>query len=164
MDESSRKIPDEAIAEIRLACYQFADLYFHFCKVIVQEFGVEKGKDIIAKAVGNRAVERAQAMRQIAVSKGLPLTVDSWRMVSDVPRDGWVKSLGKFHCPYGEAWLARYAENPWFALFAEMYCNVNDPLITETFTGDMSQHITKNVLAGDDTCDREYFPMEKSSY
>jgi len=73
-----------------------------------------------------------------------------------------VQSLGKHHCPYGEAWLARFEENPWFAEFAEMYCNVNDPLVTEHFTGDMTQHITKNVLSGDETCDRVYFPLKST--
>lgn len=150
----------KAASEVRKACTHFADLYFHFSKVLVEEFGQEKAEELIEKVIRNRAVERASKLREEAVANGLPLTMETWSKVTDIPFLGWDKSLGKLHCPYGEGWLNRYEENPWFPEIAKLYCNTNDPAVTETFTGNLSQRIIKNVLCGDDTCARVFFPIQ----
>lgn len=148
-----------AVQEVRKACIHFADLYFHFTRVLVEEFGEEEAERLIKKAIGNRATERGLSLRKEAGKRGLPLTLDTWSKVTDIPFLGWDKSLGRLHCPYAEGWLGRYADNPWFARFAALYCDINDTLVMETFTGNLSQKITKNVLWGDDTCEREFFPL-----
>lgn len=159
--DHSEQVSAKAIAEIRLASIHFADLYFHFCKVIVEEFGVERGRDLVSRAVATRAVERAEKLREIALQQNLPLTVETWQKICDIPRSGWIKALGKDHCPYGMVWVARFAEHPWFAEFAELYCDVNDRLVTEVFTGDTTQKITRSVLRGDNTCDRIFYPLSQ---
>jgi len=162
MSKDTKKIDfDAAVCEVRKACIQFADLYFHFSKVLVEEFGQEKAEKLIEKVVRNRAVERGERLRKVANEKGLPLTLETWSKITDIPFLGWDKSLGKFHCPYAEGWLGRYEGNPWFPRIAKLYCDVNDVQVIETFTGNLSQRITKNVLCGDDTCEREYFPLKK---
>jgi len=163
MGKDIKKIDfDTAVSEVRKACIQFADLYFHFAKVLVEELGEDKAEKLIEKAIRNRAIERGERLRQIAIEKGLPLTLETWRKINDIPFLGWDKSLGKFHCPYAEGWLRRYEENPWFPRIAKLYCDINDTCVTETFTaGSMTQRITKNVLCGDDACEREYFPLKK---
>lgn len=157
----SEEISAKAVAEIRLASVHFADLYFHFCKILVEEFGLDRARELVRRTVADRAVERAGKLRRIALQQNLPLTVDTWQKICDIPRSGWIKALGKDHCPYGQTWLARYELYPWFADFAEMYCNVNDRLVTEVFTGDTTQKITRNVLRGDETCERIFYPMNK---
>lgn len=163
MGKEAQKIElDVAVSEVRKACMHFADLYFHFSKVLVEELGEEKAEKVIERAVRNRAIERGERLKKIALEKGLPLTLETWANISDIPFLGWDKSLGKFHCPYAEGWLARYEENPWFPKIAKLYCDVNDPQVIETFTdGNLTQRITRNVLCGDDICEREYFPLPK---
>jgi hypothetical protein len=61
MSKDTKKIDfDAAVCEVRKACIQFADLYFHFSKVLVEEFGREKAEKLIEKVVRNRAVERGE--------------------------------------------------------------------------------------------------------
>ena len=160
MSNENREIDfNSAIAEVRKACIQMADLYFHLSKVLVEDLGEEKAEKLVEKVVRSRAIERGQNLRKVAIEKNLPCTVENWLKVTDIPFLGWDKSLGKYHCPYGEGWLGRYEEDPWFPKFAKMYCDVNDSQVTETFTGNMSQRILKNVVCGDETCEREYFPL-----
>lgn len=165
MDKEIKRIDlDVAISEVRKACIHFADLYFHFSKVLVEELGLGKAKELIERAVRNRAIERGERLKSIAIKRGLPLTLESWSKVNDIPFLGWDKSLGKFHCPYAEGWLKRYEENPWFPEIAKLYCDVNDSQVLETFTdGRMTQRITENVLCGDDTCQREYLLLKKEN-
>lgn len=153
---------ENAVAEIRQACYHFSDLYFHFAKVLVEEFGQDKAKEIVKSVVYNRAKERGLKLKDTAEKKNLSCEIENFRKVTDIPFTGWDKALGNLFCPYGAAWLSRYEDNPWFKEFALLYCDVNDTTVTETFTADTSQRITKNILAGDDTCDRIYFKKDEA--
>ncbi|MBD3157199.1 MAG: hypothetical protein GF309_00295 [Candidatus Lokiarchaeota archaeon] len=68
MSEEERNIPiEEAIEATRGALSRVALLHIAFSKVLVEEFGEEKGRDLVAKAIieyGERIVHRIQ--------KGLP--------------------------------------------------------------------------------------------
>ena len=155
---------DKAVEEVRKACYGFAELYFYFAKTLVETLGEERAFEIAKEAVAARAKARAEKLKALAAEQGLDNTLENWSKVTDIPFLGWDKALGRNHCPYAETWLGFYGEAPWFRRFALMYCSVNDPIVTEVFTGNrMSQHITKNVLAGDEICDRVYFPYEEKS-
>jgi hypothetical protein len=138
----------------------FCGFIFPFCSRFKKR-ARPGAKELIEKAIRNRAVDRGEKLKNEADCRQLPATMENWPKVTDIPFLGWDKSLGKLECPYAEAWLARYDDNPWFAEIAQLYCNVNDPQVSETFTGNISQRITKNVLAGDEVCDREYFQLEK---
>jgi hypothetical protein len=153
----------DAVKEIRRACFHFADLYFHFSKVIIETLGYEAGKTLIEKAVRNRAVERGLKLRAEAAAQNLPLTLETWSQVTDIPFLGWDPSLGRLHCPYAAAWLERYAAEPWFPEIASLYCSINDPQVTAAFTGTLTQRIAKNVLDGDESCEREYFSLDYRS-
>lgn len=152
-----------AVAEVRKACFHFADLYFHFSKTLIDELGLKKGKELIERSVRSRAVDRGTKLRATAEALGIAPTNDNFYSVTDIPFLGWDTSLGREHCPYAAAWLARYDEEPWFPEIAAFYCDVNDPLVSEVFTGDTTHTITKNVLRGDDICDRVYFPIEEKA-
>lgn len=47
MSETKSVECDQTVAEVRKACRQFAMLYFHFSKVLVEEFGPDKAKELI---------------------------------------------------------------------------------------------------------------------
>ncbi len=162
MDAEKEMIEKErAISEVRLACYQFADLYYFFVKVLREEFGEEKTMELCRKALYARGYERAMDMRARAERQGIKGTPENINSLKDIPYLGWVKSYGNKHCPYGESWLERIAAEPWFRKFASYYCDVNDTTVGEVFLQDHSHKILKNVVNGDATCARSYYPDKK---
>lgn len=152
---------EKAVKEVRKACRQFAMLYFHFSKVLVEEFGIEKAKQLIQKSIFELAIDRSDKLREKALNEGFDLNMDSFMEVTDLPMMAWVKEFGQNHCPYGETWLEYYDEFPWFKEIAPFYCDVIDTTNAENFTKKLSHKITKNVLNGDTSCEREYFESEK---
>lgn len=150
-----------AVNEVRKACRQFAMLYFHFSKVLVEEFGEDKAKTLIQKAVFELAIDRSEQLREIASNQGLAYTMENFMKISDLPLIGWVKELGRNHCPYAETWVKYFEEYPWFKEIAPFYCNVIDTTNAENFTRNLSHKITKNVLSGGEACEREYYTSGK---
>ncbi len=151
----------EAIAQVRKACRQFAMLYFHFSKVLVEELGEEKAKVLIQKAIFELALDRSNQLREKAGRQQLSFTMETFMQISDLPMIGWVKELGRNHCPYAETWVTYFDEYPWFKELAPLYCDVIDTTNAENFTRTLSHKITKNVLTGGETCEREYFASKQ---
>lgn len=147
----------QAVSEVRMMAYQFADLYFAFVDEIRTEYGEEAAMKMAHKVLYRRAVERAEKMRERAEEKKLEKIPDNIAAVVDVPFLGWIPELGKDLCPYGAAWNKRIEENPWFRPFAAMYCSVTDTTVAEEFTGAYSHRVVKSTAAGDETCTNEYF-------
>lgn len=146
--------------EVRKACRQFAMLYFHFAKTLVEELGLEKAKPLVQKAIFELAVDRSEQLRKKAEQQGFPYTMESFNQITDLPKCGWVKELGRNHCPYAEAWFTYFEEYPWFKELAPLYCDVIDTTNAENFTRAVSHKITKNVLTGAETCERVYFESD----
>lgn len=150
-----------AVNEVRKACRQFAMLYFHFAKTLKEEVGQEKAKELVQKAIFELSLDRTDQLRENAEERGLDFSQESFRKVSDLPRLGWDKTLGRNHCPYAETWVKYYEKHPWFKELAPFYCDIIDTTNIENFTGKLSHRITRNVLKGDETCDRIYFPSKE---
>ena len=149
-----------AVEEVGKMAYQFADLYFAFVAELRERLGEEAALRMAQEVLYRRAKERAEEMIERAEKEGVPRIPDSITKVSDVPYLGWDKSRGCDHCPYGTAWNRRIAEYPWFRPFARLYCDVTDTTIGEVFTGSYSHKLLKNVVLGDESCERVYFPSE----
>lgn len=163
MADTKPDIPAEAaIDEVRKACFHFADLYFHFAAALVAELGASRAGEIIGKVLKARAEERGERLRARACELGLAPEVEEFEKVTDIPFLGWDNGRGREACPYAAAWLPRMAAHPWFGSFARMYCDINDTTVIEAFTRTSSQSITKSVLAGDESCERIFFPKEQS--
>ncbi len=150
----------EAVEEVRKACRQFAMLYFHFSKTLIDELGEKKGLELIQKAIFELALDRSQQLRDKAAAEGLAYTMQSFMQGVDIPFLGWVKELGRDHCPYAETWRKYFDEYPWFQKVAALYCDVIDTTNAENFTQSMSHRITQNVLFCGESCEREYFESE----
>ncbi|SHJ62728.1 L-2-amino-thiazoline-4-carboxylic acid hydrolase [Anaerocolumna jejuensis DSM 15929] len=151
----------EAVEAVRVASRHFADLYFYFVKALVEDLGEEKAKEIVQKVLFERSIERAKRMEDKAEKLEKEKVPENIFCLTDVPFLGWVKELGVNHCPYGEAWLSRYQEHPWFREFAAFYCDVTDTSVAELFTRSYSHKLTKNVVLGDESCERIYYKDEK---
>ncbi len=161
MNEAVTMDYEEAVGQVRKACRQFAMLYFHFSKTLVEELGEEKAEQLIQKAVFELALDRSEQLRNKAEQSGLELSMATFQKITDLPTIGWVKELGKNHCPYAQTWTQYFDAYPWFRKLAPLYCDVIDTTNAENFTRSLSHKITKNVLTGGDSCEREYFTSEQ---
>ena len=151
---------EAAVAQIRSMAIQFADLYFCFVQELRDELGDEVARKMVRRVLFRRARERAQDMVERAQALGILRTPQNMPQVSDIAYMGWVSALGREHCPFGVAWNARIAQHPWFREYARMYCDVMDTTVAEAFTGNCSHKLYKNVVLGDESCERVYYPDE----
>lgn len=161
MSEEQKISYSQAVLEVRKASRQFAMLYFHFCKVLVEQLGMEKAKKLIQQAIFNLSLDRSTQLRETVQAKGKETNLENFQVHSDLPRIGWVKELGRDHCPYAETWVKYYEAYPWFRELAPFYCDIIDTTNIENFTGELSHQLIKNVLWGDETCERKYFASEE---
>ena len=161
MEEKETVSRKQAVEEVRNMAFQFADMYFAFVKVIREKFGEEEAADIAQRVLYMRASERAEKMIRKAEEEGAERTPENINRLSDVSYLGWDSSYGIETCPYGAQWNRRIAEEPWFRKFAALYCDVTDTTIAEVFTADSSHRLYKNVVLGDDSCERTYFPSDE---
>lgn len=154
----------KTVLEVRKACHQFARLYFNFCKTLVESLGEDEGFSLAQKAIFSLSLDRSDRLKARAQEQDLELNVDSFMQVIDLPFigwNGWTPDMGGVKCPYAEVWLSYYEEHPWFPCFASMYCDVIDTTNIENFSGCISHQLTKNLVWGDDSCEREYFPSDQ---
>lgn len=151
---------EQAVLEIRKECRQFAMLYYHYCKTLIETLGEEAALELARKAIFSLSRDRSLRLREKAEKLGLPLTPESFANISDLPACAWTNEYGGLACPYAETWLSYYNDSPWFPKFASLYCDVIDTTNIEVFSGELSHKITKNLLWGDDCCEREYFPSD----
>lgn len=151
------------VEEVRLACRQFAMLYFHFCKVLVESLGEENALPLIQKAVFELSLDRTDGARKRAAERGLECSLENFKQVNDLPFIAWSEwnpECGEVRCPYAHQWLGYYKDYPWFKKIALLYCDVIDTTNIENFSRTTSHRITKNLLNGDPSCEREYFPSD----
>ena len=160
METQDRVSRVEAVAQIRSMATQFADLYFCFVQEIRAALGDEDAREMVRRVLFQRARERAAAMVARAQAQGIERTPENMPRVSDIAYMGWAPALGREHCPCGVAWNARIAQYPWFREYARMYCDVMDTTVAEAFTGNCSHKLLKNVVLGDESCERVYYPDE----
>lgn len=152
------------VRETRKACYQFALQYFHVCKSLVDILGEKEAFPLVQRIVFELSLDRSDRMREEARRQGLEPTLENFRKVTDLARsawDSWTPAMGGVTCPYAEIWLQYYDEYPWFKRFAPLFCDVIDTTNIENFTRTTSHRITKNLLWGDSSCEREYFESDK---
>ncbi len=159
--ESNTVSRQQAVGEVRNMAFQFADMYYAFVKVLRDRYGEEEALDIARRVLFMRAKERAEKMIVKAGEEGVERTPENIHDMSDVSYLGWDPSFGVDTCPYGAAWNRRIKDDPEFRKFACLYCDVTDTTIAEVFTGDCSHRLYKNVVLGDDSCERTYFPSEE---
>ncbi|MFH0848528.1 MAG: L-2-amino-thiazoline-4-carboxylic acid hydrolase [archaeon] len=152
---STEQMPrDVCVSTVRQEAYHFGNIHYYFSRVLVDELGPQKGKQLLRKAVYNFAVERGRELRKKAEQLGLAPTQENWRKITDIPFIAWVGE-GKYKCPYGWAWLEKAKADPQALEFGFLYCIVNDPTVANTFNPSTEQlTFTRHVLWGDDFCDR----------
>lgn len=141
------------VSEVRKAARQFAMQFFHFSKVLYDQFGLEKTKDIVRQTVFELAVDRSDQLREKALAQGLKAdSVEDFMSVIDLPFTGWIPEWGEDHCPYAEVWRTYFDKYPWFREIAPFYCDVIDTTTIENFSKCLSHRITQNVILEGTCC------------
>ena len=150
------------VSEVRKAARQFAMQFFHFSKVLYDQFGLEKTKDIVRQTVFELGVDRSDQLREKALAQGLKAdSVEDFMSVIDLPFTGWIPEWGEDHCPYAEVWRTYFDKYPWFREIAPFYCDVIDTTTIENFSKCLSHRIIQNVILEGTCCTREYFESDK---
>ncbi|MDR3139866.1 MAG: L-2-amino-thiazoline-4-carboxylic acid hydrolase [Treponema sp.] len=153
-----------SLGDVRQACRQFAMLYFNLCRTLVEALGEEAAFPLVQKTIFHLALDRTDRSRAKALAQDLVPSLENFPLVNDLPFIAWKEwkpEDGGVRCPYAEAWLGYYEVYPWFKRFASMYCDVIDTTNIENFSRTTSHRITRNLLWGDLSCEREYFESEK---
>jgi len=141
---------EECIRDVKQECFHFANLYFHFAKVLIDEFGKRRGRALITEALTNFAVERGLRLRERAVELGLEPTPENFLKVTDIPRIAWESKQG-FYCPYADIWNQKGDIGREVGF---LYCKVNDSTLFETYNPEWKLiKFNKNLLLGDNCCD-----------
>jgi hypothetical protein len=153
----------DPVREARKACRHFAMLYFNFCRALTDALGEEAAFPIAQRAVFNLSLDRTDRMRQRAAGEGIPANLENFQALNDLASlawEGWDPGSGEVRCPYAQAWIGYFGEFPWFRRFASMFCDVIDTTNIENFSRDTTHRLTKSLLWGDGSCEREYFPSD----
>jgi hypothetical protein len=151
------------LKDLRLACKQFARLYFNLSKTLSDALGEETAFTLVQKTIFGLSLDRTDRAREQAAILGFETTLENFAVVNDLPAigwSGWKPEMGGVRCPYAEVWLEYLKDNSWFKRFASLYCDVIDTTNIENFTRTTSHKITKNLLWGDSDCDHEYFESD----
>ena len=102
------------LKDLRLACKQFARLYFNLCKTLRDALGEETAFSLTQKTVFNLSLDRTDKAREQAAIRGLETTLENFAAVNDLPAigwSGWKQEMGGVRCPYAEVWLEYFNDN-----------------------------------------------------
>ena len=86
----------EALENVQRALRRGALIYHYFCETLVEEFGEEKGKELIRKAVDAYGERIGWEAKKKAQDKGLPLSPENFE--SDLPDEAWKTEVVRRTC------------------------------------------------------------------
>lgn len=149
---------EEAKREVKIATQRIGLLHLSFARTLVDEFGEEKGKQLILKAIkdyGNRIGERK---RKALADKGLDPTPENSPKVADLPKFGinegsevieveGEKRIRSYGCAIAKVW-EEYGEEK----LGRFYCYV-DVAKYMAFNPDYKMVHEKALPDGDDCCE-----------
>ncbi len=155
MKSTEEKIPkQEALCQIQAALRRAALLYHCFSKTLFEEYGEERGEELVRKAIDEYGAFIGGEARKKAQMKGLSLTPENF--ASDLPDIAWeVESVvidGEerarvHHCPLAAEWL-EWSDPK----MARLYCYVDQAKI-KAYNPDYEYVHIKNILDGDPYCE-----------
>jgi nitroreductase len=165
MNEIEEHIPvKESLRQIRLALRRAALIYHYFSDTLIKEFGEERGRELIRKAVDAYGERIGEEARQKALKRGKKLGLDNFE--SDLPDIAWETELvvvdGEerarvHHCPLASEWL-KWSDHK----TARLYCFVDQAKI-KAFNPDFEYIHIKNLLDGDSFCELAVRPVKKDT-
>lgn len=145
----------EAAEQVQLIAGRLAMFYHYTAEVLVDDFGEERGQELLREIIRRYGREIGTAARAKVSALGLPATADNFNKGSDLPKWGWegdllvcedgVERTRITHCPLAGIWKKKGSEK-----VGRLYCLV-DEFKFDAYNGARCRHL-KNVLDGDDCC------------
>ncbi len=157
-DRQEQKVPRErALRDVEIMAERLAMLYYHFARVLVEELGEERARELIARAIEGYGTECGRRVREGVLAMGKPLTPENYSLVPDLPSLGWevagasadekeIRAVVS-HCPLAAYWKHVGAEK-----LARLYCFV-DQAKYSAYNSDLKCKHVRNVLDGDAACE-----------
>jgi nitroreductase len=155
MNSTEEKISkQEGLSQIQAALRRAALLFHCFSKTLIQEYGKEKGEELVRKSIDQYGYFIGEEAREKAQKKGLSLTPENFP--SDLPDVAWdtktVVVNGEerarvYHCPLAAEWL-EWSDPQ----MARLYCFV-DQAKMKAYNPDYEYIHIKNILDGDPYCE-----------
>ena len=141
---------EEASAQVRSLANMFGLMFYHFASLLVEEFGEEKGKELVNEVVKRYGFDRGQRFREKAIAMGLEPVLENFKKVQDVPTLGWGGPSRETYCPFAEVWIEKGAED-----LGKLYCEVDIWKYVPCDPGIRVKRV-KSVLEGDERCVYDY--------
>ncbi len=147
---------EEAAKEVELVSQRLALLHLSYAKMLVSEFGEERGKELILKAIEDYGRNIGEKRREEIEQKGMEPTPENFSKgdAFRIPKFGMHSSLKEtedsmelYGCAMGKLWR-RYGEED----LGKLYCYV-DPVKYMAFNDEHIQVHRKAMPAGDDRCE-----------
>ncbi|MCT8978513.1 L-2-amino-thiazoline-4-carboxylic acid hydrolase [Clostridium sp. CX1] len=125
-----------------------AELYYFMAEEMIDRLGKEKGEEAIRASVTKFGKARLESMYEEAREKGLPINLDTYLKVRDMPGISWERDPENpddiTYCPMHDMWKELGAEN-----IGSIYCEIDDVLY-EGFNAEFERPLCKTC--GDDCC------------
>jgi hypothetical protein len=149
---------EQAKSEVALVCRRLGLLHMAFAQVLVDEFGDERGKQLVLKAIKEYGKKIGEKKREIAIRQGLEPNLENLTKFGDLPRIGMhdhtddveVEGERRYRahgCVMAKVWR-EYGKDD----LGRIYCYV-DPASTMAYTPEFKLVHTKAVPDGDEFCE-----------
>jgi len=150
----------EAKWDVELVGRRLALLHLAYAKTLVKEFGEERGKELITKAIKNYGTNIGKKVREQVINQGFEPIPENYGVGQsrDLPNYGLherveeVEAEGKtqlraYGCVLAKVWK-EYGENE----LGRLYCSV-DPAKYMAYNPDFKLAHSKAIPDGDDYCE-----------
>lgn len=148
----------QAKNEVALVCRRLGLLHMAFAQVLVDEFGEERGKQLVTQAIEEYSRKIGEKKREVVFSQGLEPSLENLVEARDIPTIGMhdrterVEVEGEmrsraYGCVMAEVWH-EYGKDD----LGRIYCYV-DPASTMAYNPNFKLIHTKAVPDGEEFCE-----------
>jgi len=149
---------EEAQRQVALVCRRLGLLHLAFGQVLIDEFGEERGKQLVSQAIETYSRMIGEKKREMAISQGLETNLESLGRFRDIPTLGMhdhtdvIETDGErryraWGCVMAKTWQ-EYGQDE----LGRIYCYV-DPASTMAYNPEFKFIHLKAVPDGDDYCE-----------
>jgi len=145
---------EQALKEVVSMIRRTALLHYAYAKTLMEEFGEEKGKILIRKAIESYGKEVGKKVKEEIMAKGLNLSAENYQ--EDLPSLGWEidhvvvegEPRARVHfCRLADVWKEVDAVK-----IGRLYCYV-DQAKFKAYNPNLECVHEKNILEGDPYCE-----------
>lgn len=150
--DTDRVSKSDAAEQVVSMCRRLAQLYISFAKTLVEEFGEQRGKEVILQAISRYGQDIGRRIKEKVEAQGLPLTIENYRRSSDLPSLGFntepLVAEGERRTRIHECVLASVWKGLGEEELGRLYCFV-DQAKAEGYNPELEFLHLKNCLEGD---------------